>query len=272
VRLWILVLPIGIAAFGAMTAFGTTRYRAPAEPCLVVLAGIGVDAAVRRYERRRSGAAVGATSGGSGVAGTARTEDRALAGVGGHPAGAVATGGDDWRYAPPGAPVGRGAPGGPGDGWDDQRQRALWTGRAAPPPPPPDDEPYWVEQAGAWTDGYGNYTDGHQTWSDGRSQWAGAADGYGDPRARAQWDEHPTAGFAGGGGPADRDRSEPPPPPPSPEPATPQRPVRLPLVVATVIAVMLGVGAAGMWVTQVTGNAQPMAPNQMAPAPALPPR
>lgn len=53
VRLYPLVLPVAAVAVAGLATAGTTRLRAPAEVCLVVLAAVAVDAALRRLERRR---------------------------------------------------------------------------------------------------------------------------------------------------------------------------------------------------------------------------
>jgi 4-amino-4-deoxy-L-arabinose transferase-like glycosyltransferase len=160
VRLWILVLPIAIAAVGAMTAFGTSRYRAPAEPCLVVLAAVGVDAAVRRFERRRAETAA-----------AREATNRRFDGVTSMTAGALPReNADDWAM--------------------DLRQRALWTGRSGSPGDAAGDEPYWDEQHGAWTDGQGNYTDGYRTWSIGGAGGPGSGTGGSAPLTR-EWDDGP---------------------------------------------------------------------------------
>jgi hypothetical protein len=127
----------------------------------------------------------------------------------------------------------------------DPRQAALWTGRAAP-----DDEPWWDEAQQAWTDGHGNYTDGYRTWSDPHRTAAGS--GYDDPAGPVTWES-----------PAGDEPDDLP---------VVARPVRLPLVITAVMAVLIGVGVLGAWVTDATGSAQPLAPVKMPAAPALPPR
>jgi len=49
-----LLVPIGIVTFAAVSAFGQSRYRAPAEPLLMVLASVGVVAAVGWLRARGS--------------------------------------------------------------------------------------------------------------------------------------------------------------------------------------------------------------------------
>jgi 4-amino-4-deoxy-L-arabinose transferase-like glycosyltransferase len=48
-----LLVPVGIVTLAAVTAFGQSRYRAPAEPLLMVLAAVGVFALVDWIRRRR---------------------------------------------------------------------------------------------------------------------------------------------------------------------------------------------------------------------------
>jgi 4-amino-4-deoxy-L-arabinose transferase-like glycosyltransferase len=49
VAVYPLLAPFAIVALAVAVAFGETRYRAPSELCLVVLAGVGLDAAWRRW-------------------------------------------------------------------------------------------------------------------------------------------------------------------------------------------------------------------------------
>ncbi len=57
-----LLVPVGIVTLAAVTAFGQSRYRAPAEPLLMVLAAVGGVALVR-WARRRGHGTDGATEG-----------------------------------------------------------------------------------------------------------------------------------------------------------------------------------------------------------------
>jgi len=56
-RTWILLAPIVMAAITCLTAYGSTRLRIAAEPSIVVLAAVSVDALIRRRRPRRSGPA-----------------------------------------------------------------------------------------------------------------------------------------------------------------------------------------------------------------------
>ena len=47
--LYPLVVPVVVAAIGAMICFGTTRYRAAAEPSFVILAAVGIEVLLRRF-------------------------------------------------------------------------------------------------------------------------------------------------------------------------------------------------------------------------------
>jgi hypothetical protein len=48
-----LLVPVGIVTLAAVTAFGQSRYRAPAEPLLMVLAAVGLMALIGWIRRRR---------------------------------------------------------------------------------------------------------------------------------------------------------------------------------------------------------------------------
>jgi 4-amino-4-deoxy-L-arabinose transferase-like glycosyltransferase len=239
VRLYPLLLPVAVAAVGAVLAFGTARYRAPAEPCLVVLAAVGVDALVRRYEWRRARRA-------------ARRAAPSTAAPGRPPANrpAAAPGDEPARV---GSLVG----GGTAELTFDER-RALWT-----------------DGRGHWTDGQGRWTDGHDVWTgdappghpSGQPVGWAIPDPDPDPDPGVGWDDTGDAGWddAGdgwddedGGGADGTDLA-----------GTP-RPVRLPVVVGLVMAVLVGVGAIGAWATVATGNNLSLDPVTI-PAPTLPP-
>ena len=132
---------------GAVLAFGTSRYRAPAEPCLVVLAAVGVDAVVRRYEWRRRPAG----GGGRLRARPHSPADRVAAdGRGDEPTRVTSLVGAGLRG--PNAKVGLHGPGSTGgdmDGFRFDERRALWT-----------------DGRGRWTDGHGHWTDGQDVWID----------------------------------------------------------------------------------------------------------
>jgi 4-amino-4-deoxy-L-arabinose transferase-like glycosyltransferase len=51
--LWVLGAPMVVVTIGAVVTYGQTRFRAPAEPALAILAAIGIVAAVERVRIRR---------------------------------------------------------------------------------------------------------------------------------------------------------------------------------------------------------------------------
>jgi asparagine N-glycosylation enzyme membrane subunit Stt3 len=54
--LWVLCAPIMVVTIGAVVTYGQTRFRAPAEPSLAILAAVGIVALIDRI-RSRSAAA-----------------------------------------------------------------------------------------------------------------------------------------------------------------------------------------------------------------------
>ncbi len=52
--LWVLCAPVVVVTVGAVVTYGQTRFRAPAEPALALLAAVGVVAAIERVRERRS--------------------------------------------------------------------------------------------------------------------------------------------------------------------------------------------------------------------------
>ncbi len=54
--LWLLLVPVGVVALTALASYGNQRFRAIAEPGMVVLAAVGVVAMVDRARRRDQGA------------------------------------------------------------------------------------------------------------------------------------------------------------------------------------------------------------------------
>ena len=56
--LWVMCTPLMVVTIGAVITYGQTRFRAPAEPALAVLAAIGIVAAIERLRTRRRVAAL----------------------------------------------------------------------------------------------------------------------------------------------------------------------------------------------------------------------
>ena len=54
-----LIALVVIVTLAAMTTFGVTRYRAPAEPAIVIAAAVGIDAFLRHSQRREARSVVG---------------------------------------------------------------------------------------------------------------------------------------------------------------------------------------------------------------------
>jgi 4-amino-4-deoxy-L-arabinose transferase-like glycosyltransferase len=54
--LWPMIALIGMVAFTVASTFGSTRYRAPADVAIALLAAVGVDAALRAFAGRRTNA------------------------------------------------------------------------------------------------------------------------------------------------------------------------------------------------------------------------
>jgi asparagine N-glycosylation enzyme membrane subunit Stt3 len=51
--LWVLCTPLIVVTIGAVITYGQTRFRAPAEPALAVLAAVGIVAGVERLRASR---------------------------------------------------------------------------------------------------------------------------------------------------------------------------------------------------------------------------
>ena len=62
VAVWPLLMTFVIVSLTAVLFYGIVRFRVPAEVALVVLAGVGIDAAWRRLQARRSARPVVATA------------------------------------------------------------------------------------------------------------------------------------------------------------------------------------------------------------------
>ena len=61
--LWLVLVPALVVTIGSVATYGQTRFRAPAEPSLAVLAAVGIIAACDAFRRRRQvGASTGASS------------------------------------------------------------------------------------------------------------------------------------------------------------------------------------------------------------------
>jgi 4-amino-4-deoxy-L-arabinose transferase-like glycosyltransferase len=62
-RLWLVLTPAAVVTIGSVATYGQTRFRAPAEPTLAVLAAVAIIAAWDAFTRRRQvGASTGASS------------------------------------------------------------------------------------------------------------------------------------------------------------------------------------------------------------------
>lgn len=56
--LWVMCAPVVVVTIGAIVTYGQTRFRAPAEPALAILAAVGIVAGIERLRTRRRAAAV----------------------------------------------------------------------------------------------------------------------------------------------------------------------------------------------------------------------
>jgi 4-amino-4-deoxy-L-arabinose transferase-like glycosyltransferase len=107
IRVYPLLVPVGVAVAGALIAGGTSRARAPAEPVLVVLAAAAVEGAARRLEGRRAPPAT--------VAAEPGDDEQAFATAEGEPEDW-----DQWAEEPMAVSAARGGAGA-GTSWNDGR-------------------------------------------------------------------------------------------------------------------------------------------------------